>query len=145
MKKFTTNFSYDEFMVSPEYPKVASGLQPSDHVCDYLYLICNNILQPARDNFEFTAFIITSAYRNWQLNTLVGGTPNSLHLQGKAVDFTTHNKQQLFAIYKYIKQNLRHTFSELVLYIDSETNEPVHIHVGLADWMRPKIIKKKTI
>lgn len=44
-------------------------------------------LQPIRDKLK-KPMVITSGYRNAQVNKLVGGVGNSQHQTGQAVDFT---------------------------------------------------------
>ena len=48
-------------------------------------------LQKLRDELN-NAIIINSAYRNESHNKAVGGSPNSQHLLGKAVDISLHNQ-----------------------------------------------------
>lgn len=144
MKKLTKNFDFNEFMVSKKYPKTAKKMLIDDHKFDNLYYLCKFILQPIRDKFA-VKMKVNSGYRDRHLNGLVGGVGNSLHLEGKAADITVENKNQLFEIYKYAKHELRDTTSQLILYIDDKTNEPIFIHFGLADYARPKLITKKRI
>lgn len=48
------------------------------------------VLQPIRDRLQ-KPMIITSGYRNEDVNRLIGGKPTSQHLKGQAVDFIVPN------------------------------------------------------
>lgn len=50
------------------------------------------------------AVIVNSAYRTEEVNSAVGGVPNSLHLQGRAADITCNRLSSLKSICKEYHQ-----------------------------------------
>ena len=56
-----------------------------------MLLLIVKVLQPLRDMLK-RPIIITSGYRFFELNKIVGGQPNSHHTMGQAVDFCVPNK-----------------------------------------------------
>lgn len=76
-------------------------------------------------------FVITSAYRCEEHNRKVGGTPNSAHLRGYAVDIKIQNssvamkmlKAFLAAGFNRIGYNSRHNF----FHIDDDPTLPQHL------------------
>ena len=53
-----------------------------DNMLDLVYYVLN----PIRERIK-KPMIVTSGYRNKEVNRLVGGKPTSQHLKGQAVDF----------------------------------------------------------
>lgn len=87
------------------------------------------------DNFHFT---VTSAKRSPKENESAGGSPNSQHLLGEAVDIkpygsTTYNRL-LEHIHSY-SDNI-HVFDQLILY-------PTFIHISFGARNRHQIIDKR--
>lgn len=86
-------------------------------------------LQPCQDRFS-VPFIVTSWYRTAEANRRAGGSSDSLHLSGAAVDF--------YPAYPASKASM---FQELVKYLD-ETWEgglgvyPQHIHCDIGSRRR---------
>jgi hypothetical protein len=84
--------------------------------------------QPICD--EFGKIIILSLFRTPRVNAeTIGAHPCSLHMQGRAMDFTTEDKNLLFKIFKFLKESK--FISQLYLYRDKETKEPIYIHVAM--------------
>jgi zinc D-Ala-D-Ala carboxypeptidase len=82
--QLTANFYLNEFLISQTASRLGIDNTPPDHVINNLRLLCENILQPLRDNYG--PVIVTSGYRCLELNTAIGGAVNSQHLEGKAAD-----------------------------------------------------------
>ena len=70
-----------------------------DNMLDLIYYC----LQPIRDKIK-KPMIITSGYRNSEVNKLVGGVANSQHTKGQAVDFII-NGMTVEQIINFIKTN----------------------------------------
>lgn len=83
---FDKYFSFDEFD-SPERPGTGDLMDD-----DFLSRIAM-----AR-HIADTPFIITSGYRTKERNKMVGGVPNSSHLNGTAVDIACGNSRLRFRI-----------------------------------------------
>lgn len=87
------NFKMSELLRSDTANKYNINNMPDINSLDcMLDLICY-VLQPLRDKIG-KPIIISSGYRNWQVNKLVGGAvdkngnPKSQHCKGQAADFT---------------------------------------------------------
>lgn len=87
-----------------------------DNMLNLIYYVLN----PIRQNIE-KPVIITSGYRNKQVNKLVNGAPNSQHLKGEAADFIIKG-MTIEDIIKFIN-NLNIEYDELI----NEYNKWVHI------------------
>lgn len=72
--------------------------------------LIHNVLSPLRKYLN-SPIIITSGFRNKELNKAVGGVPTSQHTEGKAADFKCKDLDKAF---KYIKDNLE--FDQLIYY-----------------------------
>lgn len=53
---------------------------------------------------EFNDLKVTSGYRCWELNKLVGGVPNSQHLRGQAMDFICEKNGNLTLAWKRLQE-----------------------------------------
>lgn len=82
---------------------------PDINSMDCLLELIVHVLQPLRDKVG-KPIIITSGYRNWQVNKLVGGAvdihgnPTSQHCKGQAVDFNIKG-MSIAAIIDFIKKS----------------------------------------
>lgn len=80
------NFTISELIHSDEAVKNKINNMPDINSLDNLLELVVLCLQPIRDKLK-KPMIITSGFRNSQVNKLVGGVSNSQHLYGQAVDF----------------------------------------------------------
>lgn len=72
------------------------------------------------------AFKITSSYRDPEHNRRVGGAPNSMHLQGRAVDIACNNPAARWIIIKAaIELGLSVGIMEQALHLDNRDSKPV--------------------
>lgn len=78
---------------------------PNETQIDNLTYLCNNLLEPIRENFN-EPVIISSAFRCEALDNLVSAKPipTSQHRTGQAVDIV--GKHNLYEMYEYVKMNL---------------------------------------
>lgn len=86
---------------TPKDPKVISNLRRA----------AENILEPVRKHFN-RRVIIHSAYRSPAVNRAVGGSNNSQHSKGEAVDFRVEG-HTVHEVANWIKENL--SFDQLIL------------------------------
>lgn len=144
IKQLTKNFTSDEFCVSVDFPALASNLMftITDAEFDKLFYLCTFLLQPARNEFPDTPFIVTRGFVDKELNYLQGGEELSRHLDAIACDIITINKGKLFEIYSFMKRYLKAWIGELILYVD-ENNVPIYLHIALPKWRRDQNIKKR--
>ena len=81
------NFKISELIYSETAVKNNINNMPDINSLDNMLKLIVYCLQPIRDKLQ-KPMVITSGYRNSQVNKLVGGVSNSAHLYGQAVDFT---------------------------------------------------------
>lgn len=81
------NFKISELIYSETAVKNNINNMPDINSLDNMLELIVYCLQPIRDKLQ-KPMVITSGYRNSQVNKLVGGVSNSAHLYGQAVDFT---------------------------------------------------------
>ena len=97
------NFKISELIHSDTSIKHNINNMPDINSLDnMLELICY-CLQPLREKIK-KPIIITSGYRNSEVNKLVGGVANSQHTKGQAVDFVI-NRMTVEQIINFIKVN----------------------------------------
>ena len=128
--RLTKHFTLGEFLVSRDYPQLAEQIRPSPVHVNCLYLLCATILEPIRVKHG-VPIIITSGLRSPELNRKVGGAKNSLHLYGKAADFTVPELKKLKGLYLEIEDGLQHAWSQLIYY---RANGFIHValpHPGI--------------
>ena len=84
--KLNESFNLDEFTISQVAERHGYNNQPNEQQIDNLTELCANVLQPLREIIQ-VPIVITSGFRSFDVNTIVGGASNSQHLEGKAADF----------------------------------------------------------
>ena len=93
--KITEHFTVEEFLASPTAVRHNLTLTPNPRVFSNLTNLCVHVLEPARCKLG-KPIIVTSGYRSQSLNRLVGGSPTSFHLSGRAADIVApsgeHNR-----------------------------------------------------
>ena len=98
-----------------------------------------NIVQKLEEMF-FNKLIINSWFRNKELNELVGGSKNSSHLKGQAIDFYIENTD-IEKVFKNISDNGNIIFHKMILY-----KKRGFIHIGWnydLDKINARILYKK--
>lgn len=97
-----------------ELTKTNTGVSNTPHepsVITNLRKVAEHILEPVRKHFD-RKVIIHSGYRSPAVNKAVGGSNNSQHSRGEAVDFRVQG-HTVHAVAEWIKNNL--TFDQLIL------------------------------
>ena len=95
--RLSQHFRLSEFLNSGKYPQNIPDLQ---HVVNMTYG-CHQILEPARQ--EVGPIIINSGFRSAAINNMVGGVPNSQHLQGCAADIRPRDPKQFQRLVAFLK------------------------------------------
>jgi len=97
--KLSRHFELAEFLAT------ATGIEqtPNAAVVDNPRALCDRVLEPVRRRFG-RPVIITSGYRNEELNKRVGGVRNSQHLLGEAADFFVWG-EDLIDVFSWLCQN----------------------------------------
>lgn len=113
------NFKLSEFFASSTADKNGiknvPGLDEKATVERNINLLVAYVLDPVRDILH-TPIIITSGYRNSQVNKLVGGANNSQHMSGCAADFHVQGftSSMMRNVFLYIYDNM--DFDQLIYY-----------------------------
>lgn len=84
-KKLSNNFTLGEMIASDTAKKAGIDNTPTLLAISHLEELCLYLLQPIRDAWG-KPIKVTSGYRCYRLNRLVGGSPTSAHPLGWAVD-----------------------------------------------------------
>ncbi len=84
MVRLSKNFSLQEYTKSQTAVRQGIDNNPSEEHLTKAKALFENVIQPVRDKFGVT--VINSGYRGPQLNMAVGGSSNSQHCKGEAVD-----------------------------------------------------------
>jgi zinc D-Ala-D-Ala carboxypeptidase len=147
--KLSNNFSLEEFTKSATADRLGIDNAAPDIAVINLKVLCEEVLQPARDHFknEFgDVFIkVNSGYRNVALCEAIGSSARSFHCHGMAADIELYIKngtQYMEAnekLYYYIKENL--PFTELI-WEYGDDKMPAWVHVALSKHDKRKMIKR---
>ena len=84
--RLTDNFTLAEFLRSSTAKRKGHVLEPNEQVKNNLTRLAQDVLQPVRSLFA-AAVTITSGFRDLWLNTEIGGSSTSSHMDGRAADF----------------------------------------------------------
>jgi zinc D-Ala-D-Ala carboxypeptidase len=79
------NFTLEEMVKSQTAERKGIPNIPELHHIEAMEALCENILQPIRD--EFGSFIVSSGFRSAELCLAIGSSINSQHAKGEAADF----------------------------------------------------------
>lgn len=115
--KLSENFNLYEFIKSDTATKKGIVNIPGDAEIENLRKLCVRLLQPLRYLYS-EAFVISSGYRNPELNKAVGGVANSQHVRGQASDIKVKEPRKLLA--KLLESGL--DFDQAILYQDGKNN-----------------------
>lgn len=114
----------DKYCISASYPNLVK--KPLLGSWEHNNLIrLDNIISQIETEYDI---IITSAYRNDELNKAVGGKPTSFHKYGLAVDFVSGDKHiPLKEIFEWVKDNVE--YDKLLL----EGGSWIHMQIARQD------------
>lgn len=106
MIKVSEHFALHEFFVTKKklnnFPQT---LKEFEEVYLNVVNLTVNVLEPIREHFG-VVMDISSAYRTWSLNNIVGGANGSDHMSGNAADFILRTDISIPEICRWIKENL---------------------------------------
>ena len=108
--QLSENFSLAEMVKSQTAERKGIVNDPSPEQVANLEALCQNILQPIRD--EFGSFIVSSGFRCGELSLAVGSSLRSQHCQGCAADFEVAGVDN-YDLAKWCMTNLE--FDQLIL------------------------------
>lgn len=127
MKKISEHVSYKEGTKSVTADRLGINNIPDEDVLATMKVTCKCIFEPIREHFNQPIYI-SSFYRSPELNTAIGGSKNSQHCKGEALDiddvFGTVTNADIF---NYIKERL--DFDQLIWEFGDDQN-PAWVHVS---------------
>jgi len=82
----SANFTLDEFLISQTAARHGINMVPTPPTIKNLERLCISCLQPLREAVNRPIFV-SSGFRSPDLNSLIGGSKTSAHMQGNAADF----------------------------------------------------------
>ena len=110
MRYLSPNFSLDEMVKSQTAERKGIPNTPSELHIKAMEALCENILQPIRD--EFGPFLVSSGYRSPELCVAIGSSLDSQHAKGQAADFEVAGIDN-YDLARWIEDNLG--YDQLIL------------------------------
>ena len=110
MVRLSKNFTIQEYIKSQTALRQGIDNTPTEEHLANATALFRNVVQPVRDHFGVT--VINSGYRGPALNEAVGGSSNSQHCKGEAVDIECPGTGN-YDVAKWIEDNL--DFDQLIL------------------------------
>lgn len=117
--KISDNFYLKEFTRSATAKRIGIDNTPDEKVISNIKTLVNKLLQPIRDRIG-TTVTINSGFRCETLNSILGGSKNSQHIDGNAGDIDS-NVIDLKELYKIIIEEFE--FDKIIF----EFGEWIHI------------------
>ena len=121
------NLTLAEVTKSTTAKRLGIDNTPDEWTTENLRQVAINIFQPLREAFGCPIYV-SSGYRSAELNTAIGGSTRSQHVEGRALDLDADvyggctNSQ----IFNWIKENLE--FDQLIWeFGDSDNPDWVHV------------------
>ncbi len=108
--RLSKNFTLSEFTKSQTATRRGIDNTPEGEHMEAAKELFENVVQSVRDQFGVT--VINSGYRGPELNEAVGGSSNSQHCKGQAVDIECPGTAN-YELASWIEQNL--DFDQLIL------------------------------
>ncbi len=123
----TKHFSFKELTVTNRLDYlIANDFKAIPYIVN-MYLFLSNVIEPMREGLDIP-FTVTSCFRCEGLNKLIGGSENSLHKQGRAIDliFAGLNWEQYCDLADYIADY--YTFGKLI--VEQASSGALWIHIS---------------
>jgi len=126
--KLSRNLSLAEVTKSITAKRLGIDNTPDEWVTENLRQVAVNVFQPIRDALGCPIHV-SSGYRSPDLNTAIGGSRRSQHVEGRALDldadvFRGCTNSEIF---NYVRENLE--FDQLIWEFGDEDN-PDWVHVS---------------
>jgi hypothetical protein len=111
MTRLSEHFTLEEMTLSQAAARAGLDNTPPPAVIENLRALCV-LLEEVRELFS-SPIVISSGFRNTDVNARVGGVPTSAHVDGRAADFTIPGYGPPLAVAKAIaKSNIQ--FDQLI-------------------------------
>jgi hypothetical protein len=127
MEKISKHISYKEGTRSITALRKGINNIPNDYELANMEAIAANVFEPLR-KWVGGPIKINSFFRCEELNTAIGGSSNSQHCQGRAIDIDdTYGHKTNAEMFEYIRTNLN--FDQIIWEFGTDTN-PEWVHVS---------------
>jgi|TARA_A100001391_G_scaffold47694_1_gene28439 hypothetical protein len=123
--KLSLNFSLKELTASQTAERKGIDNTPTEEHIENLKLLCENILQPTRD--EWGIISVSSGYRSPELCLAIGSSERSQHAKGQAADFECHRVDNKM-LFEWITNEL--DYDQAILEFYNGTPDSGWIHVS---------------
>ena len=122
--KLSQNFSLKELVASQTADRKGIDNTPTDEHIENLKLLCENVLQPIRD--EWGVVSVSSGYRSQALCQAIGSVSTSQHARGQAADFECYSVDNR-ELFDWITQNLKFDQAILEFYDGDPNSGWIHV------------------
>ena len=126
--QITRNFSLEEFVKSETAKKYNIDNTPPQNVINNIVSLCG-VLQKIRDKYG-KPIHINSGYRCPKLNSKVGGSKTSQHMNGSAADISVGSVKQNKELFDFIVKMANNEEIQFRQLIDEYDYKWVHIAVN---------------
>ena len=127
MKNISEHISYKEGVYSITALRLGLNNDPTKTHLTNMELLAEKIFEPLRKHVG-GPIKINSFYRGPELNKAIGGSANSQHCKGQAIDlYDTYGYMSNADMYEYIKNNL--SFDQMIWEFGNSDN-PDWVHVS---------------
>ena len=126
--KLSKNLSLAEVTKSNTAKRLGIDNTPDDWATENLRKVAEHVFQPLRDAFGCPIYV-SSGYRSNELNTAIGGSRRSQHVEGRALDLDADvfGRCTNSEIFRWILNNV--TFDQLIWEFGDDDN-PDWVHVS---------------
>tara|TARA_R100000742_G_C4277416_1_gene99268 strand:+ start:2365 stop:2826 length:462 start_codon:yes stop_codon:yes gene_type:complete len=130
MNNISKNITYKEAIHSNTAKRLGIKNEPNEEQIAAMFTIAEMIFQPLR-SYVGGPIKITSFFRSPELNSAIGGSSQSQHCEGCAIDLDdVYGYKTNAEMFMYIRENL--DFDQLIWEFGSDEN-PSWIHVSYVD------------
>jgi len=126
--KLSKNLSLAEVTKSITAKRLGIDNTPDDWTTENLRKVAEHVFQPLRNAFGCPIYV-SSGYRSAELNTAIGGSRRSQHVEGRALDLDAdvYGRCTNSQIFEWIRENLE--FDQLIWEFGDQDN-PDWVHVS---------------
>ena len=125
--KISDHISYKEAVKSNTALRLNIKNEPDDYQITNMVGIAHNVFEPLRE-YVGGPIKINSMFRCEELNSAIGGSSRSQHIEGRAMDLDdTFGHKTNAEMFEYIRKNL--SFDQLIWEFGDDNN-PAWVHVS---------------
>jgi len=125
--KISDHISYKEAVKSNTALRLNIKNEPDDYQITNMVGIAHNVFEPLRE-YVGGPIKINSMFRCEELNSAIGGSSRSQHMEGRAMDLDdTFGHKTNAEMFEYIRKNL--SFDQLIWEFGDDNN-PAWVHVS---------------